>query len=156
LARANRPLKKLINQMLSLDNMRAAWEETAENKGAPGMDGVSIARWRHNWEERLTTMAAAVRANTYHPSRLRRFSVPKKDTMRYYWLCADCLKRIEAPGRAAQSCGGVKTENQGGMSMYSGCSELGLREWQALGEKRSYQPAVAVQNREKPKVSPRR
>lgn len=45
--------------------MRAAWEEAAGNKGAPVMDGVSIARWRRNWEERLSAMAAAVRANTY-------------------------------------------------------------------------------------------
>jgi len=70
---------KLINQILSLDNLRAAWEEVAENKGAAGIDRVSIARWQRNWEERCANLAAAVRANTYRPSRLRRFTIPKKD-----------------------------------------------------------------------------
>jgi len=59
--------------------MRAAWEEVAEKKGAAGVDDVSIKRWRRNWEERLVNLAAAVRANTYRPRRLRRFSVPKPD-----------------------------------------------------------------------------
>lgn len=70
---------KLINQILQPDNLRAAWEEVAENKGAPGIDRVSIKRWRRNWEERLADLAAAVRANTYQPGRLRRFTIPKKD-----------------------------------------------------------------------------
>jgi len=70
---------KLIHQILSSDNLRAAWEEVAENKGAPGVDRVSIARWRLNWEERLANLSEAVRANTYQPRPLRRFTIPKKD-----------------------------------------------------------------------------
>ena len=68
----------LIDQVLARDNLRAAWEEVAENKGAPGVDEVSIRRWRRNWEERLVNLARAVRANTYKPQSLRRFSQPKK------------------------------------------------------------------------------
>ncbi len=70
---------RLIDRVLQPDNMRAAWEEVAEKKGAPGADDVSIKRWRRNWEERLVNLAAAVRANTYRPRRLRRFGVPKPD-----------------------------------------------------------------------------
>lgn len=70
---------KLIDQILSPDNLRAAWEEVAENKGAPGVDRISIARWRRNWEERCANLAARVRANTYRPSPLRRFTIPKKN-----------------------------------------------------------------------------
>lgn len=70
--------RRLINQVLAPDNLRAAWEEVAENKGAPGVDGVSIKRWRRNWEERLVNLAQAVRANTYQPQPLDRFSRPKK------------------------------------------------------------------------------
>jgi len=69
---------RVIDQVLALDNMRAAWEEVAEKKGAPGVDGVSIARWRRNWEERLVNLAQAVRANTYKPQPLERFSRPKR------------------------------------------------------------------------------
>lgn len=64
--------------------MRAAWEEVAEKKGAPGIDGVSIARWRRNWEERLVNLAAAVRTGTYRPRPPKRFTIPKKDgSLRY-------------------------------------------------------------------------
>jgi len=70
---------KLINQILSPDNLQAAWEEVEKNKGAPGIDRISIRRWRRNWEERLVNLAQAVRANTYRPSRMRRFTISKKD-----------------------------------------------------------------------------
>ena len=73
---------RLINQILSKDNLRAAWEEVAANKGAPGVDRVSIKRWKRNWEERLDALAAAVRTNQYRAGKLRRFSIPKKDGTR--------------------------------------------------------------------------
>jgi group II intron reverse transcriptase/maturase len=57
--------------------MRAAWEEVASQGGAPGVDGVSVKRWRRRWEERLVNLARSVKANTYHPQPLRRFSRPK-------------------------------------------------------------------------------
>jgi group II intron reverse transcriptase/maturase len=69
---------KLINQILSPDNMRSAWEEVAGKHSAPGIDQVSVERWRRNWEERLVELAASVRTNTYHPQNLLRYSVPKK------------------------------------------------------------------------------
>ena len=39
--------------------------------------------------ERLKKLKAAVRKVTR----------PRKDHVRYYWLCADCMRKIEAPGR---------------------------------------------------------
>lgn len=29
---------------------------------------------------------------------VRKVIRPKKDNVRYYWLCAECMKKIEAPG----------------------------------------------------------
>ena len=69
---------RVINQVLSPDNMRAAWEEVAARKGAPGVDQVSIKRWRRAWEENLYNLAHAVRTNTYRPSPPRCFYIPKK------------------------------------------------------------------------------
>ncbi len=68
-----------IERILHPDNLRAAWEEVASRKGAPGSDGVSIARWRRNWEERLVHLAAAVRNNTYKPQPIKRFTRRKPD-----------------------------------------------------------------------------
>ncbi len=72
-------MTRLINRILHPDNMRAAWEEVAARRGAAGSDGVTIKRWRRNWEERLVNLAAAVRANTYKPQPVKRFTVPKRD-----------------------------------------------------------------------------
>jgi group II intron reverse transcriptase/maturase len=69
---------RLIDRILQPENMREAWEDVQAKKGAPGVDGVTIKRWRRNWEERLVNLAAAVRANTYKPSRLRYRWIPKK------------------------------------------------------------------------------
>lgn len=69
---------EFIKQVLSHDNMRAAWEEVAKNKGAPGIDDVSIRQWRRKWEENLYTLAGSVWANTYKPSPPKYFSIPKK------------------------------------------------------------------------------
>jgi group II intron reverse transcriptase/maturase len=68
-----------IERILQLDNLRLAWEEVAEKQGAPGLDQVSIARWRRNWEERLVELARSVRANTYRPRKPRIFTIPKRD-----------------------------------------------------------------------------
>jgi group II intron reverse transcriptase/maturase len=70
---------KTLDQILDRDNLRLAWEEVAEKKGAAGIDRISIPRWRNNWEERLVELAQEVRTNTYKPRRLKRFSIPKKD-----------------------------------------------------------------------------
>lgn len=68
----------LAERVLAHENLRAAWEEVAERRGAPGVDDVSIRRWRRNWEERTVALGRAARANTYLPSPLRRFSRPKR------------------------------------------------------------------------------
>jgi len=74
----------LIDEILNPSNLKAAWQEVAQNKGAPGVDQVSIERWKRNWEERIYALAAAVRANTYKPRPLRRFTIPKVDgSLRY-------------------------------------------------------------------------
>lgn len=69
----------LLNQSLQLDNLRSAWEAVAENNGIPGVDHVSIKKWRRNWEENCFTLARSVRANTYKPGKYRQRRIPKPD-----------------------------------------------------------------------------
>jgi group II intron reverse transcriptase/maturase len=72
-------MQTLLEQALSLDTLRLAWNEVDENRGAGGVDGVSLKAWRRNWEERLVNLAAAVRCNTYKPLKLRLRKIPKQD-----------------------------------------------------------------------------
>jgi hypothetical protein len=49
----------LLEKTLAQENLCTAWEEVAANDGAPGVDSLSIRRWRRNWEERLINLCAA-------------------------------------------------------------------------------------------------
>jgi len=69
----------LIKQAITMQNLTAAWESVAANHGAAGMDGVTIQRWRRDWEARLVRLRRDVMNNTYRPSPLRRFRVRKAD-----------------------------------------------------------------------------
>jgi len=67
----------LLERILSMENLTAAWEAVAGNEGMPGVDDVSIRRWHRNWEERLVNLATAVRQQRYKPKRLRVRYIPK-------------------------------------------------------------------------------
>ncbi len=63
---------------MSIENLTEAWERVADNRGAPGLDRVSIQRFGRNWEENLRRLRELVRGGQYHPARLRRIAVPKR------------------------------------------------------------------------------
>ncbi len=69
----------LLQNTLHPDNLRRAWEDVAENEGAPGVNDVTIPQWRRNWEERLIELANAVRTNRYKPGKLRIRRIPKRN-----------------------------------------------------------------------------
>ena len=68
----------LMEQVVSGDNMNKAWDQVRRNKGAPGVDGVTV-------EEFLKRLTAADRDNmrngllegTYKPQPVRRVEIPK-------------------------------------------------------------------------------
>lgn len=68
----------LIEGILCWDNLCAAWEQVQANRGAPGVDGVTLARWARNWEANLLRLREQVKTNTYRPNRPKRFMVYKK------------------------------------------------------------------------------
>jgi group II intron reverse transcriptase/maturase len=69
--------KSLLVQAIKLPNLRAAWARVASNKGAPGVDEISIRRFARDWETHLVELRDSVRANTYKPQRLRQFRFRK-------------------------------------------------------------------------------
>jgi len=68
-----------IRAVLERANLEQAWEQVRANKGAPGVDEVTVKRWERHWQENLDRLSYLVRTNTYHPNRPRRFRVLKKD-----------------------------------------------------------------------------
>ena len=68
----------MIYQVLAWDNLCDAWERVADNRGAPGIDGMSIGRFARHWEEHLRRLRELVLGNRYRPGKLRRIAVPKR------------------------------------------------------------------------------
>lgn len=69
---------RLIERVLDMDNLVDAWLRVADNRGAPGVDRVSIRRFARHWEENLRWLRDQVRSKKYKPARLRRIAVPKQ------------------------------------------------------------------------------
>lgn len=68
----------LFDKVARSDVMRRAWCDVRANKGAPGVDGVSIEDVEASGVLAfLEALAAAVRAGTYRPKPLRRVRIPK-------------------------------------------------------------------------------
>jgi RNA-directed DNA polymerase len=71
------PNENLLERMLSRENMQQAWKRVKANKGAPGIDGMSIEAFpefaREHWDE----IRVSLLAGTYQPSPVRRVDIPK-------------------------------------------------------------------------------
>jgi RNA-directed DNA polymerase len=67
----------LLERMFSRENMQRAWKRVKANKGAPGIDDISIEEFpefaRHNWDN----IRKSLLAGTYQPSPVRRVEIPK-------------------------------------------------------------------------------
>jgi RNA-directed DNA polymerase len=67
----------LIDKVYALPNLQQAWQQVAANGGAPGSDGMTIAKFRENADQRLAALATDLRAKTYRPQPVRRVFIPK-------------------------------------------------------------------------------
>lgn len=67
----------LLEQVLSRENMLLAWKRVKANKGAAGMDEMSIEAFpefaRHHWER----IRSALEKGTYRPAAVLRVMIPK-------------------------------------------------------------------------------
>ena len=70
---------RLLNQILKLDNLAAAWEEVVDADAGPGRDGVTLEEFARHWEANLVEIRQAVKSGYYKPDPLQRFTIPKKD-----------------------------------------------------------------------------
>ncbi|CAB1369931.1 Retron-type reverse transcriptase [Denitratisoma oestradiolicum] len=68
-----------MTAVLASDNLRTAWNRVKANKGAPGIDGVTIedfpAYLRTHWED----IRHQLETGRYRPSAVRRVEIPKDD-----------------------------------------------------------------------------
>jgi RNA-directed DNA polymerase len=73
------PLKAsyLMEQICSHDNMHAAYKQVYANKGAPGIDGMTVWMLKSWLEEHRHTLIEQLMQGTYKPKPVRKVEIPK-------------------------------------------------------------------------------
>lgn len=67
----------LLDEVLQRETLQQAWAQVRANKGAPGVDGVTIADFPKWFAEHRDAIYAALRDGSYAPSPVRRVDIPK-------------------------------------------------------------------------------
>jgi hypothetical protein len=72
-----RKAHSLIGQVYDRRNLRLAWERVKKNKGAGGVDGVTIARFDENLEHYLDVLHRQLKEGRYRPQPVKRVEIDK-------------------------------------------------------------------------------
>jgi RNA-directed DNA polymerase len=67
----------LIDKVYNRKTLKAAWKKVASNRGAAGVDKISIKRFRSNAQFYLEELERELRNGTFKPSAVRRVHIPK-------------------------------------------------------------------------------
>ena len=66
----------LMDKVYALPTLRAAFARVKANRGAAGVDHVTVAMYEARLDANLTALSAALRDGTYRPQAIRRHWIP--------------------------------------------------------------------------------
>ncbi len=69
----------LLQAVLASDNLWRAWKRVKANKGAPGIDGVTIEDFPAHAREHWPRVSEQLQTGRYQPLAVRRVEIPKRD-----------------------------------------------------------------------------
>ena len=69
----------LIDKIYDKKNLIVAYQQVKKNKGAPGIDGITIQAYGENLHENTEILHLELKTGTYEPSPVRRVEIPKPD-----------------------------------------------------------------------------
>lgn len=69
----------LMEQILSKDNLNAAYLQVVRNKGAAGVDGMAVEELSAYFSENGESIREKLRTRKYKPQPVRRVEIPKPD-----------------------------------------------------------------------------
>ncbi len=83
--------KLLLKRALELDNLYQAWQEVRENRGGPGGDLISLARFERRLELHLLQLAERVQSGDHQPGKVRMVAIRTGRKLREIavWCVAD-------------------------------------------------------------------
>jgi len=71
------PNERLLERVLSKENLETAWKRVKANHGAPGVDGISIEQFPDHTRPLWAGIRKSLLAGTYQPWPVRRVEIPK-------------------------------------------------------------------------------
>ncbi len=69
----------LIDKVWNWRNLNEAWEKVKQNRGAGGIDDVTIDEFERNLEQNLNEIQRLLRQDMYVPKPVKRVYIPKPD-----------------------------------------------------------------------------
>lgn len=85
---------KLIDKVIADDNLWNAYEKVRKNKGAPGVDGITVYQLKTYMEEYYQPLKQKLRDGTYQPQPVKRVAIPKPDGSKRYLGIPCVLDRV--------------------------------------------------------------
>lgn len=73
------PTTHLLDQVLSSENINKAWKKVKSNKGAPGIDGLTIDKFQAHFKDFGKQLIEEIRNGNYRPYPVKRAYIEKED-----------------------------------------------------------------------------
>ena len=71
------PKQNLFEQVCDIDQLRLGFKAVKKNRGAPGIDGVTVEAYANKLEEELERLSQDLSSWSYKPKPVRRVEIPK-------------------------------------------------------------------------------
>ena len=84
--------RKLFEQIINRDELTRAYKAVKANKGAPGVDGITVERFGEHLQEEITRLIEEVTTWTYRPQPVRRVMIPKPGSTKERPLGIPCVR----------------------------------------------------------------
>src|SRR5690606_20133860 len=69
----------LIDKIWAIPNLEESYREVKRNRGAAGVDGVTVKAFASDVEDNVRALHDALRTKTYRPKPVKRVYIPKAD-----------------------------------------------------------------------------
>jgi len=84
----------LIKQVVSHDNLWDAYKKVRKNKGAPGVDGITVYQLKKHMMDYFEPLQRKLKDGTYEPQPVKRVAIPKPDGTKRYLGIPCVLDRV--------------------------------------------------------------
>lgn len=85
---------ELINRIASNNNLWKAYGRVKKNKGAPGVDGITVDELKEHMKKYFEPLKRKLKEGTYEPQPVKRVAIPKPDGTKRYLGIPSVLDRV--------------------------------------------------------------